>query len=40
MIEKDEIAAVIIEPIQGGFIPAEKSFMEGLRKLTKELEFC
>lgn len=34
---KDEIAAVIIEPIQGGFIPAEKEFMVGLRKLTKDL---
>ena len=38
MIEKDEIAAVIIEPIQGGFIPAEKSFMDELRKLTRELD--
>ncbi|QUW22851.1 aspartate aminotransferase family protein [Sporosarcina sp. Marseille-Q4063] len=37
MIEKGEIAAVIIEPIQGGFIPAEKNFMEELRKLTTEL---
>ncbi|KAB2332243.1 aspartate aminotransferase family protein [Cytobacillus depressus] len=35
---KDEIAAVILEPIQGGFIPAEQSFMDGLRKITKELE--
>ena len=35
--QKDEIAAVILEPIQGGFIPADKSFMEGLRKLTTEL---
>ncbi len=35
--KKDEIAAVILEPIQGGFIPADKSFMEGLRKLTTEL---
>ncbi len=34
---KDEIAAVILEPIQGGFIPAEKSFMEGLRKITEKL---
>ena len=34
---KDEIAAVIIEPIQGGFIPAEEGFMDGLRKLTKEM---
>jgi len=35
---KDEDAAVILEPIQGGFIPAEPSFMEGLRKLTEELD--
>ncbi|MEH7382915.1 aspartate aminotransferase family protein [Bacillus sp. JJ1533] len=34
---EDEMAAIIIEPIQGGFIPAEQSFMDGLRKLTKEL---
>lgn len=34
---KDEIAAVILEPIQGGFIPAEAAFMKGLRKLTEEL---
>lgn len=34
---KDELAAVIIEPVQGGFIPAEQSFMDGLRKLTEEL---
>lgn len=33
----NELAAVILEPIQGGFIPAEPSFLEGLRKLTKEL---
>ncbi|MBU8908386.1 aspartate aminotransferase family protein [Desertibacillus haloalkaliphilus] len=34
---KDEIGAVMIEPVQGGFIPAEQSFMDGLRKLTEEL---
>ncbi|WNS73714.1 aspartate aminotransferase family protein [Bacillus sp. DTU_2020_1000418_1_SI_GHA_SEK_038] len=34
---KDEIAAVILEPIQGGFIPAEQSFMNGLRKITEDL---
>lgn len=32
-----ELAAVILEPIQGGFIPAEQEFMEGLRKLTEDL---
>lgn len=34
---KDELAAVILEPIQGGFIPAEQEFMDGLSKLTTEL---
>jgi glutamate-1-semialdehyde 2,1-aminomutase len=32
-----ELSGVILEPIQGGFIPAEQEFMEGLRKLTEEL---
>lgn len=32
-----ELAGVILEPIQGGFIPAEQEFMDGLRKLTEEL---
>jgi glutamate-1-semialdehyde 2,1-aminomutase len=31
-----EIAAVILEPIQGGFIPPELSFLRGLRKLTSD----
>lgn len=34
---KDELSAVIIEPVQGGFIPANPSFLHGLRKLTEEL---
>ncbi len=33
----DELACVILEPVQGGFIPAEQSFIDGLRKITKEL---
>jgi len=33
----DELAAVFIEPIQGGFIPATHEFIDGLRKLTEEL---
>ena len=35
---KDDLAAVIIEPIAGnmGFIPAKKSFLKLLRKKTKE----
>lgn len=32
-----EIAAVILEPVQAGFIPAEPAFMVGLRKVTEEL---
>lgn len=32
-----ELAAVIIEPVQGGFIPPEPEFLEGLRTLTDEL---
>lgn len=35
---KDEIGAVILEPVQAGFIPAEKDFMKQLRTLTKELD--
>lgn len=34
---KDEIAAVMLEPVQSGFIPAEQTFMEGLRRVTEEL---
>ncbi|MEJ8543730.1 aspartate aminotransferase family protein [Brevibacillus borstelensis] len=34
---QDEVAAVILEPIQGGFIPAEPSFLQGLRAVTEEL---
>ncbi|WP_202077986.1 aspartate aminotransferase family protein [Caldalkalibacillus salinus] len=33
----DDIAAVILEPVQGGFIPAEKAFLQKLRQITKEL---
>ncbi|WP_431801518.1 aspartate aminotransferase family protein [Halobacillus andaensis] len=35
---RDEIAAVVLEPVQGGFIPAEQSFIDGLRKVTEELD--
>ncbi len=34
---RDEIAAVILEPVQGGFIPADEHFMYQLRKITEEL---
>lgn len=34
---QDEIAAVIMEPFLGGFIPATPTFMEGLRRVTEEL---
>ncbi|TWI57180.1 aspartate aminotransferase family protein [Halalkalibacter nanhaiisediminis] len=33
-----DISAVIIEPLQAGFIPAKPIFIEGLRKLTEELD--
>lgn len=33
-----ELAAVMLEPVQGGFIPAEQEFMDGLRKITQELD--
>lgn len=33
----DELAAVILEPIQGGFIPAEQTFIDRLKQLTDEL---
>ena len=32
-----ELAAVMIEPVQGGFIPATEKFIKGLREITKEL---
>lgn len=35
--DADQLAAVILEPAQGGFIPAEKTFIQGLRQLTEEL---
>ncbi|MDG5789199.1 aspartate aminotransferase family protein [Evansella sp. AB-P1] len=31
-----KLAAVIVEPVQGGFIPAEKSFMNKLKRLTEK----
>lgn len=33
----NELAAVILEPVQGGFITADKSFLHGLKKLTDKL---
>lgn len=35
---QDEIGAVVLEPVQGGFIPAKQDFMNELRRLTKELD--
>lgn len=35
--QKDEIAAVIMEPVFGGTIPAAKEFMTGIRELTARL---
>lgn len=34
---KDEIAAVIMEPVIAGFIPATRQFMKDIREITKEL---
>ncbi|CDQ21790.1 aspartate aminotransferase family protein [Halobacillus karajensis] len=34
---KEDISAIIMEPVQGGFIPAEKEFIKQLRTLTEEL---
>lgn len=34
---QDEIAAIIMEPMLGGTIPATKDFMTGIRELTKKL---
>ncbi|WP_048601980.1 aspartate aminotransferase family protein [Rubeoparvulum massiliense] len=33
----EDLAAVILEPVQGGYIPADEEFMQGLRKITDEL---
>ncbi|MBO8171826.1 MAG: aspartate aminotransferase family protein [Bacillaceae bacterium] len=33
----DQLAAVIIEPVQAGFIPADPEFLQGLRQITTEL---
>lgn len=33
-----ELAAVIIEPVQGGFIPADSDYIKGLSRLTEELD--
>lgn len=35
--EKDDIAAVIMEPVFGGTIPASEEFMIGIHKLTRRL---
>ncbi|GAA0466365.1 aspartate aminotransferase family protein [Alkalibacillus silvisoli] len=35
--KQDEISAVILEPVQGGFISADESFIKGLRQITSEL---
>lgn len=31
---KDELAGIILEPVQGGFIPAEMEFLKKLREIT------
>lgn len=35
---KDEIAAVIIEPVQDGYIPPDPTFLKELRRLTNEYQ--
>ena len=34
--ERDDLSCVIIEPLQGGTIPASQEFMEGLREITEK----
>ncbi len=34
---KDEIAAVIVEPVQRGFVPGDKEFLKALRETTEDL---
>lgn len=34
---QSSLAAVIMEPVQGGFIPPDPEFIKGLRKITREL---
>ncbi|WP_031407748.1 aspartate aminotransferase family protein [Geobacillus vulcani] len=34
---QNDVAAVILEPVQGGFIPADPDFIQKLRELTNEL---
>ena len=34
---KDELSCVILEPLQGGTIPASQEFMDGLREITHRL---
>src|SRR5699024_4897437 len=33
----EQIAALVLEPVQGGFIPAHQAFMDGIREITEEL---
>lgn len=33
----NDVAAVILEPVEGGFIPAEPAFLRGLRTVTEQL---
>ncbi len=41
-INANEVAAMIVEPVQGegGFNPAPKAFLEGLRKNAMKMAFC
>ncbi len=33
----DEISCLILEPVQGGFIPGDQEFIKGIRQITSEL---
>jgi len=33
----DELAAVIVEPVQRGFVPGDREFLQGLREATEDL---
>jgi len=35
---KDELAAVIVEPVQRGFIPGDREFLKSLRETTRDLD--
>src|SRR5699024_11712785 len=34
---QDQIAALVMEPIQDGFLPVDQSFINGIRQITQKL---